>query len=259
MGYEYPFRGDDVPKNIGANYGYYSGGGEHYGLDINNGNKIIEGTNLYAPGSGTVVDADYDAVPRTYGAGYYITINMDDKYTLPGDEDAYVTYMHMQSMSTYKGGDRVSKSSIVGKVGNTGYSYGAHLHIGIFNVPKWISGNLSESNNPLRYYTQYKFTGIPEDRTEYDRDWRMEQEENLTYPRELYIIPGEIIRYIGEEDFDNWVKSTTSYEKCLMSCLDHFNISHETFLAILAENPLLEEDYSEELKQQILDYRTALK
>ena len=63
--------------------------------------------------------------------------------------------MHMKSRSHLREGDYVSKGDLIGYVGNTGNSYGAHLHIlMIDNSQKWGSGDRSNNNvvNPQRFF-----------------------------------------------------------------------------------------------------------
>ena len=46
----------------------------------------------------------------------------------------YTLYAHMKYGSvTVKVGDRVSRGQVIGYMGNTGYSFGAHLHFEVRN------------------------------------------------------------------------------------------------------------------------------
>ena len=83
----------------------------HAGIDL----ATAEGTPYQAIHAGTVTKAGYDG-----GYGYAITIRHDD-----GTE---VIYAHSRRLLVQKG-DQVKAGQVIGEVGNTGYSYGTHLHI----------------------------------------------------------------------------------------------------------------------------------
>ena len=85
----------------------------HAGIDL----ATAEGVPYKAVHSGEVVQAGY------YGAyGYAVTIRNDD-----GTE---VIYAHSRRVLVEKG-DIVKAGQVIGQVGNTGASYGTHLHLEI--------------------------------------------------------------------------------------------------------------------------------
>lgn len=86
----------------------------HRGVDLipANGASTAEAT---ATTSGTVVDSGYEHG----GGGNYVTYQGDDGYTYK--------YMHLASHGVTPG-SRVDKGNIIGRMGNTGGSTGAHLH-----------------------------------------------------------------------------------------------------------------------------------
>jgi murein DD-endopeptidase MepM/ murein hydrolase activator NlpD len=83
----------------------------HPGIDL----AAEEGTPYKAVHAGVVTSAGYDG-----GYGYSITIKQDD--------DIAIIYAHSRRLLV-KAGDRVKAGQVIGEVGNTGYSYGTHLHI----------------------------------------------------------------------------------------------------------------------------------
>jgi murein DD-endopeptidase MepM/ murein hydrolase activator NlpD len=83
----------------------------HAGIDL----AATEGVPYKAVHAGTVTKAGY-----TGGYGYALTIRNDD-----GTE---VIYAHSRRLLV-KAGDRVKAGQPIGEVGNTGASYGTHLHI----------------------------------------------------------------------------------------------------------------------------------
>jgi murein DD-endopeptidase MepM/ murein hydrolase activator NlpD len=83
----------------------------HAGIDL----AAPDGTPYKAVHGGTVTAAGYAG-----GYGYSITIRQDD-----GTE---MIYAHSRRTLVEKG-DVVKAGQVIGEVGNTGYSYGTHLHL----------------------------------------------------------------------------------------------------------------------------------
>ncbi len=89
--------------------------GNHKGIDISG--KNASGSLVVAGASGIVTEAGYNSG----GYGNYVKINHGN-----GIETLYA---HMLDNSlAVSAGDTVQKGQVVGQVGNTGYSFGAHLH-----------------------------------------------------------------------------------------------------------------------------------
>lgn len=105
----------------------------HSGVDISGSG--ISGANIYASKSGTVLKGGYH---RAYGN--YCLINH-------GDGTATL-YAHMSTLMTSVG-SVVSQGQVIGKVGSTGYSTGAHLHFEIL-----INGNYVD---PVPYFPSIGF------------------------------------------------------------------------------------------------------
>jgi murein DD-endopeptidase MepM/ murein hydrolase activator NlpD len=83
----------------------------HAGIDL----AAPEGTPYKAVHAGTVTAAGYNG-----GYGYSITIRQNN-----GVE---VIYAHSRRLLV-KAGDKVNAGQVIGEVGNTGASYGTHLHL----------------------------------------------------------------------------------------------------------------------------------
>ncbi len=99
---------------VTSNFGYRSLG-YHQGLDISGANA--SGSLVVAGASGTVVKAGWS----TGGYGNYVIIDHGN-----GIETLYGHMLDNSLMVTE--GDTVTKGQAIGRVGNTGYSFGAHLH-----------------------------------------------------------------------------------------------------------------------------------
>ncbi|WP_088294134.1 SH3 domain-containing protein [Bacillus mycoides] len=106
----------------------------HYGIDIAaQGNVSIQ-----AAAAGKVVKSYYSA---SYGNVVFIAHQINGKlYT--------TVYAHMKDR-TVQAGDQVQTGQLVGHMGNTGHSYGQHLHFELHNG-EW---NFEKTNavNPLPY------------------------------------------------------------------------------------------------------------
>ncbi|MGV1097946.1 M23 family metallopeptidase [Thiovibrio sp. JS02] len=82
----------------------------HSGVDIRN----RRGTKIIAPADGVVVSDGY-----TPGYGNYIEIDHGNTFL--------TRYFHLHKKQV-KSGDRIARGQVIGQVGNTGRSTGAHLH-----------------------------------------------------------------------------------------------------------------------------------
>lgn len=142
---------------ITAGFGWYSPGGYstwHSGTDIG----VSRGTQVMAAASGTVITAltvtsdpngpytsagykDHSfSAANGYGYGNYIMI--DHGVGSDGNR-LYTLYGHLSSVAVSPG-QTVSQGQIIGYSGNTGNSYGAHLH---FEVR--VNGS---AVNPMSYF-----------------------------------------------------------------------------------------------------------
>ena len=73
---------------------------------------------------GKVSASGYDS-----SAGYYVNIKVSNTTTM--------VYYHLKAQSNFKKGDLVNKGDVLGYMGSTGNSSGAHLHWGIKKNGKW--------------------------------------------------------------------------------------------------------------------------
>ena len=103
-------------------YNYYR---MHNGVDM----ACPQGTPIYASRSGKVTTASYGK-----DAGYWVSINHGDGFAS--------VYMHMTHY-VVSAGQYVSQGQLIGYVGSTGASTGAHLHFGISYNGTYV--------NPMNY------------------------------------------------------------------------------------------------------------
>lgn len=130
-GYEYydvPFTNDTwswptiSPYVITSKYGW-RWGKIHAGIDISG---CGYNSPIYSIGDGVVVETGYH-----YSMGYYV-------YVAHGN-DYYSVYMHMSKYIVSKG-QTLSRGQQLGKMGNSGFSTGTHLHLGIYKGYPYIGG-----------------------------------------------------------------------------------------------------------------------
>lgn len=134
-----------------------SGGGYRYhaGVDISNN----AGTKIYSISDGKVVKVNTNYTPGV-GYGKYIVIH----HNINGKNYTSL-YGHLSGVNVSTG-DIVTKDTVIGYMGNTGHSFGNHVHLNICLGLKSCQ-SLSETVNPRDYinfpghYTWYK------DRTSY--------------------------------------------------------------------------------------------
>jgi murein DD-endopeptidase MepM/ murein hydrolase activator NlpD len=119
----YSLGGDD------ARFGAPRGDHTHQGQDI----AAARGTPVVAPYAGTIAWVRYQRA----GAGHYVVLD--------GDDARDYVFMHLRRGSIpVAQGQRVAAGETIGEVGNTGRSFGAHLH---FEV--WVGGWYEKGGEPV--------------------------------------------------------------------------------------------------------------
>lgn len=123
---------------------YWSG---HKANDIVGANYTLD--NIVSHSDGTVVGyrnnyATTDSTGNSYGN--YVKVKHDNDY--------YTLYAHMVYKSVkVKTGDKVKKGQVLGAMGNTGHSFGAHLHFEVYrgsnliDPTKYLTEDLPNQNN----------------------------------------------------------------------------------------------------------------
>ena len=130
--YRFPLKGNFVYGDPGSRFGAPRSGHTHQGQDI----SAPEGTQVRAARGGVVKTVAYQAS----GAGNYIIIDG------AGQSRDY-GYMHLLTGSTrVREGQRVATGEWIAGVGNTGASFGNHLHFEIWQG-QWYGGG--EPFDPL--------------------------------------------------------------------------------------------------------------
>ncbi|MGO4888832.1 murein hydrolase activator EnvC family protein [Anaerobacillus sp. MEB173] len=109
----------------------------HHGIDIGKNGRTGD-VPIVAAESGTVIRSYYSS---SYGNTVMISHNVNGKVIT-------TLYAHLENRFV-SDGERVEKGQTLGYMGNTGRSFGAHLHFEVHEGP-W-NANKSNSVNPLNY------------------------------------------------------------------------------------------------------------
>jgi len=111
---------------ISSGYGLRADGEFHYGIDLDPG----EGAPIGAIADGVVTWVGWDGT----GYGYYVVVahNIDGVRV-----DSLYGHMIDGSSSVYPG-QHVTRGTILGLTGNTGYSFGAHCHLEIHVAGEYV-------------------------------------------------------------------------------------------------------------------------
>lgn len=145
-------KGDPYPTAITSNYGYREDPATgkmamHTGIDIAGGvgNGIINviaakaGVVIY-PTTGATINCPSNDYNCNSGSGNYVIIQHSD-----GNFSVYA-HLHENTILV-KAGDSVEQGQVIGKMGNSGYSTGTHLHFEI----REGQNNFSSTTDPLNY------------------------------------------------------------------------------------------------------------
>ncbi len=130
--------------------------GVHNGIDLVGTGYTLDYITAHSEGTVVAVRNNYKTNDK-YGSSYgnYVKIKHDGYYTL---------YAHMKyNTVTVKVGQKVSKGQVVGYMGNTGHSFGAHLHFEVrdkndnfINPTPYINADLPVNDNTA----EPNYTGV---------------------------------------------------------------------------------------------------
>jgi hypothetical protein len=132
--------------DISSAFGESRSGYTHKGVDFNKPGNSDLGMSILSVMDGTVIKSEY-----SNARGNYITVK--------GSDGTLTTYEHMQSKSPLSLGSLVKAGQEIGKIGSTGDSTGAHLHLEMqdskgnyFDPVAWLKGKIlsptSTSSSP---------------------------------------------------------------------------------------------------------------
>lgn len=127
-----PFSAEAISLDYGDSDYPYSPASPHNGIDFSSGRLgVVFGSKILASAEGIVHRANHES-------GTYYSPNIDRPNANAGnsidvdypDYGVRVRYMHrIDGCPSPNAGDRVRLRSMLGQIGNTGYVFGAHLHM----------------------------------------------------------------------------------------------------------------------------------
>lgn len=123
---------------------YYGTSYTHRGLDIGSYNKTKE--KIYPIGNGTVIAKYYD---------YYGALVVAIEHYSAVKKQWYTSfYAHLDSFApNLYVGKSVTSDQYIGYMGNTGYSFGVHLHFELVPCRLYVDKNCSKWNSYVNYTT----------------------------------------------------------------------------------------------------------
>ena len=140
-GHRFPLKGNFPYGDAGSRFGAPRSGHTHQGQDI----AAPSGTPVVAPRGGRVTNVAYQGS----GAGHYIIID-------GAGEDRHYAFMHLLEGSIrVREGQWVRTGKRIGSVGNTGASFGAHLHFEIWKGGWWGGGKPVDPYRLLRSWDRW--------------------------------------------------------------------------------------------------------
>ena len=123
------------------------GNAGHMGIDLSNTNKTIE---IYPIATGVVFAKYYDDYEALV---LKIRHNVNGRYL-------YSTYAHLSAWYVNVG-DTVTPDTVIGRMGNTGYSFGAHLHLEVTTCDWHAGGGCSWSVYQQSTIDPRQYVGFP--------------------------------------------------------------------------------------------------
>lgn len=118
---------------------------DHNGIDFG----VPDGTPIYNSVSG-IVTRRATGHP-TMGNAVWITTDIMD----PNGNYLIVRYLHMNSAPVVSLNQRVTKGQLLGYVGNTGQSFGAHLHFDVVKTGNGSGPDVADTYNPSIFFDEF--------------------------------------------------------------------------------------------------------
>ena len=194
----------------------FGGSNNHRGLDLVGANYTLDDIVSYA--NGTV-----NMVTNGYGNGHGEGVNWayGNFVKIINDDGTVCLYAHMEYTSV-KVGQRVSKGQVIGRMGNSGNSYGGHLHWEF-----WSCNDYYKNIDPSPYLQPKEPIVLPTsvERDKNKRQFQVDYNDNLRVRTEpslnsevVGILNAGIYDFTEEKENDafRWVK----LDKYWCACTD---------------------------------------
>jgi len=134
----------ETPETFALDWALLKGDRVYEGDGSRNDQFYVYGADVYAVANGTVVsvqDGKPDATPNKAMTPKTLSDFGGNQVMLEIAPKVYAVYAHLQPGSLrVKVGDTVKVGATLAKIGNTGPSFGPHLHFGLLNRPNLFTG-----------------------------------------------------------------------------------------------------------------------
>ena len=231
----------------------------HRGLDLVGPNYTLDDIVSYANGTVNMSTNGYGN-----GAGEGVNWAYGNFVKIINDDGTVCLYAHMEYTSV-KVGQRVSKGQVIGRMGNSGNSYGGHLH-----WEYWSCNDYYKNIDPSPYLSPKEIKlPSPVERDKNKRQFQVDYNDNLRVRTEpslnsevVGILNAGIYDFIEEKENDGfkWVKldgywSAITDMSRILEIEPIIDEKEEDNTNILEDTKTLE---IEHLKQEIEHYKDIL-
>ena len=231
----------------------------HRGLDLVGPNYTLDDIVSYANGTVNMSTNGYGN-----GAGEGVNWAYGNFVKILNDDGTVCLYAHMEYTSV-KVGQRVSKGQVIGRMGNSGNSYGGHLH-----WEYWSCNDYYKNIDPSPYLSPKEIKlPSPVERDKNKRQFQVDYNDNLRVRTEpslnsevVGILNAGIYDFIEEKENDGfkWVKldgywSAITDMSRILEIEPIIDEKEEDNTNILEDTKTLE---IEQLKQEIEHYKDIL-
>ena len=191
----------------------FGGSNNHRGLDLVGKDYTIDDIVSYANGTVNMVTNGYGN-----GAGEGVNWAYGNFVKILNDDGTVCLYAHMEYTSV-KVGQRVSKGQVIGRMGNSGNSFGGHLHWEL-----WSCNDYYKNIDPSPYLSPKEIKlPSPVTRDKNKRQFQVDYNDNLRVRTEpnlncevVGILNAGIYNFTEEKDSDGfkWVKLDNYWCAC---------------------------------------------
>lgn len=233
--------------------------GPHIGVDLIASTGATRGANLVPVADGTVRTVGLN----TCDAGFFVIYELDQLHWQTGVRPAII-YMHLLERPPVNVNARVFRgSTVVGRVGSSGFSTGYHLHFEIRrNGPaNWWVQNINQTENPLLYFPNVNFTGALSAMGMFDdqiQDEYIRESRSANLPDGITIIDSALMDYVGNVAFMQWLNATVRANPdrlyTVLDFLEYFNISLDQYTELMSVNAMMPSS----VIQHIVEYAQSI-
>ena len=218
----------------------FGGSNNHRGLDLVGKDYTIDDIVSYDSGQVLMSITGYGN-----GAGEGVNWRYGNFVKIQHDDGTVCLYAHLERASVSVG-QRVSKGQVIGRMGNSGNSFGAHLHWEF-----WSRNDYNSNIDPTPYLQPKELIKLPMpvDRNKNKRQFQVDYNDNLRV-RKTASLNGEILGILnaGIYDFSEsktaegylWVKVKENMWCACTNMSRILEVEKEKIKEVIEESPLID-------------------